>query len=174
MNCDVNFWSGQWRKVIYSPSLLFHHYGLKKKVTRPLPEELQFWEGAFDVFFCRPCFWIFVKYNEAVWASLLLFVMRGKVSRLRKRGWNVWWHNLAQVFFLQQSLEHRTLLLDFKCLTRLCYLLELQIRKSLYTSHATNFLVFQKQILYGSWWHCCKSRQVAGSIPDGVIGIFHS
>jgi len=23
-------------------------------------------------------------------------------------------------------------------------------------------------------WHCAKSRKVAGSIPDGVIGIFHS
>ena len=22
-------------------------------------------------------------------------------------------------------------------------------------------------------WHCATSRKVAGSIPDGVIGIFH-
>jgi hypothetical protein len=32
---------------------------------------------------------------------------------------------------------------------------------------------------WGTWWHswlkhCAKSRKVAGSIPDGVIGIFHS
>ena len=31
---------------------------------------------------------------------------------------------------------------------------------------------------HGTWWrsclrHCAKSRKVAGSIPDGVTGIFH-
>ena len=34
------------------------------------------------------------------------------------------------------------------------------------------------QFIRGTWWrswlrHCAPSRKVAGSIPDGVIGIFH-
>ena len=33
-------------------------------------------------------------------------------------------------------------------------------------------------LTWGMWWrswsrHCTTSRKVAGSIPDGIIGIFH-
>jgi hypothetical protein len=35
-------------------------------------------------------------------------------------------------------------------------------------------LLLQNSVKKASWlWHCATSRQVAGSIPDGVTGIFH-
>jgi hypothetical protein len=62
-----------------------------------------------------------LSHCEATNACLLLLVMRrsSRVSRLQERGGNMRWHNLAPIILLlQQSLEHRTLLLDWKCLTR--------------------------------------------------------
>jgi len=38
------------------------------------------------------------------------------------------------------------------------------------TSHSFN-IHFNIALLF--FWHCATSRKVAGSISDGVIGIFH-
>ena len=44
--------------------------------------------------------------------------------------------------------------------------------------HVSSLLLYDTQVLVGTaveqWLRCCViNRKVAGSIPDGVIGIFH-
>ena len=39
-------------------------------------------------------------------------------------------------------------------------------------------IIIGKRNVGGTWWrswlrHCATNRKVSGSIPDGVIGIFH-
>jgi len=43
------------------------------------------------------------------------------------------------------------------------------------TRFNNSYLTEQMLNLEGTWWrrHCAASRKVAGSIPDGVIGISH-